>query len=122
MNKPINHATYTLTLNDRGGIENDFTVTRLAEDEFFIVTGASATKYVLTLLRKIIIAEDGEASRCDLCGMYTMDMAKHQRTKTCKKNQERRKKEKLLDKQVEAEKKIFLFMERSWRGYRNSDI
>lgn len=66
MNKPINHATYTLTLNDRGGIENDFTVTRLAEDEFFIVTGASATKYVLTLLRKIKIAEDKSNDFVDL--------------------------------------------------------
>ena len=47
MDKPIFQTTYTLTLNDHGGIENDFTVTRIADDEFLIVTGASATKYVL---------------------------------------------------------------------------
>ena len=53
MDKPIFQTTYTLTLNDYGGIENDFTVTRVAEDEFLIVTGASATKYVLSLLKSI---------------------------------------------------------------------
>ena len=56
MDKKIFQSTYTLTLNDHGGIENDFTVTRLANDEFFIVTGASATKYVLNLLNKCKIA------------------------------------------------------------------
>ena len=53
MDKSIFQTTYTLTLNDYGGIENDFTVTRVAEDEFLIVTGASATKYVLSLLKCI---------------------------------------------------------------------
>jgi glycine cleavage system aminomethyltransferase T len=53
MDKPIFQTTYTLTLNDYGGIENDFTVTRVADDEFLIVTGASATKYVLSLLKSI---------------------------------------------------------------------
>jgi len=36
---PINTATYTQLLNERGGIEADLTVTRLAENEYFIVTG-----------------------------------------------------------------------------------
>ena len=48
MDKPILQTTYTLALNVNGGIENDFTVTRLSDDEFLIVTGASATKYVTT--------------------------------------------------------------------------
>ena len=51
MDKELFRTTYTLTLNDHGGIENDFTVTRLAEDEFLVVTGASATNYVLNILR-----------------------------------------------------------------------
>jgi 4-methylaminobutanoate oxidase (formaldehyde-forming) len=34
-------VTYTQMLNRRGGIECDFTVTRLAEDRFFIVTGTA---------------------------------------------------------------------------------
>ena len=51
MDKELFRTTYTLTLNEHGGIENDFTVTRLAEDEFLVVTGASATNYVLNILR-----------------------------------------------------------------------
>ena len=54
MDKPLLHTTYTLTLNDKGGIENDFTVTRLNDDEFLIVTGASVTKHVLSLISTFI--------------------------------------------------------------------
>ena len=57
MDKPILQTTYTLALNVDGGIENDFTVTRLDDDEFLIVTGASATKYVLSHLTSIIRAK-----------------------------------------------------------------
>ena len=37
--KPIGALIYTQMLNDRGGIECDLTAVRLAEDEFYIVTG-----------------------------------------------------------------------------------
>jgi 4-methylaminobutanoate oxidase (formaldehyde-forming) len=37
--KPPGNLTYTQMLNSRGGIECDLTVARLAEDDFFIVTG-----------------------------------------------------------------------------------
>ena len=47
MDKPNNSCTYTLALNDKAGIENDFTVTRLAEDEFFIVTGLWEQEHIL---------------------------------------------------------------------------
>ena len=59
MDKPILQTTYTLALNDNGGIEGDFTVTRLDDDEFFIVTGASATKHVLSLLTSFIRSKAG---------------------------------------------------------------
>jgi 4-methylaminobutanoate oxidase (formaldehyde-forming) len=39
--RPVGRVTYTQMLNRRGGIECDFTVTRLAEDRFFIVTGTA---------------------------------------------------------------------------------
>ena len=58
MDKPILQTTYTLALNENGGIEGDFTVTRLDDDEFFIVTGASATKHVLSLLTTFIRSKD----------------------------------------------------------------
>jgi 4-methylaminobutanoate oxidase (formaldehyde-forming) len=37
--KPPGRLTYTQLLNDRGGIECDLTVSRLAEESFYIVTG-----------------------------------------------------------------------------------
>ncbi|HWJ72627.1 MAG TPA: FAD-dependent oxidoreductase [Kaistia sp.] len=37
--KPVGHLVYTQMLNDAGGIECDLTVSRLAEDRYFIVTG-----------------------------------------------------------------------------------
>jgi glycine cleavage system T protein len=40
MDKPIGSATYTQWLNTRGGVEADITVTRIAEDKFWVVTGS----------------------------------------------------------------------------------
>jgi glycine cleavage system aminomethyltransferase T/glycine/D-amino acid oxidase-like deaminating enzyme len=39
--RDVGTVTYTQMLNERGGIECDFTVTRLAEDRFRIVTGTA---------------------------------------------------------------------------------
>lgn len=39
VNKPVGALTYTQMLNDKGGIECDLTIARVAEDEFYIVTG-----------------------------------------------------------------------------------
>jgi 4-methylaminobutanoate oxidase (formaldehyde-forming) len=45
MDVPVGKVVYTQLLNDRGGIESVLTVTRLAEDKFFIVVpGATATR------------------------------------------------------------------------------
>jgi 4-methylaminobutanoate oxidase (formaldehyde-forming) len=42
---PAGRMVYTAMLNDRGGFESDVTITRLAPDEFFILTGsAQATR------------------------------------------------------------------------------
>ncbi len=38
--KPPGSLVYTQILNDRGGIEADLTITRLAEDRFYVVTGS----------------------------------------------------------------------------------
>jgi len=40
MDKPIGSATYTQFLNTRGGVEADVTVTRIAQDKFWVVTGS----------------------------------------------------------------------------------
>ena len=39
IDKPVGRLTYTQLLNSRGGIEADLTVSRLADDRFYIVTG-----------------------------------------------------------------------------------
>jgi glycine cleavage system aminomethyltransferase T/glycine/D-amino acid oxidase-like deaminating enzyme len=41
IDKPIGSVIYTQMLNPRGGIECDFTVTRLAQDHFQIITGTA---------------------------------------------------------------------------------
>lgn len=40
MDKPVGSVIYTQLCNERGGIEADLTVTRIAENRFYIVTGA----------------------------------------------------------------------------------
>jgi 4-methylaminobutanoate oxidase (formaldehyde-forming) len=41
VDKPVGAVTYTQLLNERGGIECDLTVTRLAPDRFMLVTGSA---------------------------------------------------------------------------------
>jgi 4-methylaminobutanoate oxidase (formaldehyde-forming) len=51
VDKPPGAITYTSMLNSRGGIECDFTVTRLADARFFIVTGTAFGRHDLSWLR-----------------------------------------------------------------------
>src|SRR5262245_14829715 len=46
--RDVGAITYTSMLNERGGIECDFTVTRLAEDRFRIVTGTAFGRHDLS--------------------------------------------------------------------------
>ena len=52
MDRPAGKITYTQMLNRRGGIECDFTVTRLGEDRFFIVTGTAFGNHDLGWIRR----------------------------------------------------------------------
>ena len=52
MDRPVGSVTYTQMLNRRGGIECDFTVTRLEDDRFFIVTGTAFGNHDLAWMRK----------------------------------------------------------------------
>jgi 4-methylaminobutanoate oxidase (formaldehyde-forming) len=56
--RDIGAVTYTQMLNERGGIECDFTVTRLAEDRFQIVTGTAFGRHDLGWIRQHL-PEDG---------------------------------------------------------------
>jgi 4-methylaminobutanoate oxidase (formaldehyde-forming) len=49
---PIGRIVYTQMLNARGGIEADLTITRLGEDAYLIVTGASAATHNAHWIRR----------------------------------------------------------------------
>ena len=51
MDRPVGSVTYTQMLNMRGGIECDFTVSRLTEDLFLIVTGTAFGNHDLGWIR-----------------------------------------------------------------------
>jgi glycine cleavage system aminomethyltransferase T/glycine/D-amino acid oxidase-like deaminating enzyme len=52
VDRPAGSIVYTQMLNRRGGIECDFTVTRLADDRFLIVTGTAFGNHDLGWIRK----------------------------------------------------------------------
>jgi 4-methylaminobutanoate oxidase (formaldehyde-forming) len=58
IDRPVGSITYTQMLNRRGGIECDFTVTRLAPDRFLIVTGTAFGNHDLGWIRKHLPAAD----------------------------------------------------------------
>ena len=52
VDRAVGSVVYTQMLNSRGGIECDFTVTRLADDRFLIVTGTAFGNHDLGWIRK----------------------------------------------------------------------
>jgi 4-methylaminobutanoate oxidase (formaldehyde-forming) len=50
MDVPAGKVSYTQLLNARGGIEADVTVTRLAEDDFYLVTGSGFGRHDVAFL------------------------------------------------------------------------
>jgi 4-methylaminobutanoate oxidase (formaldehyde-forming) len=65
MDRAVGRVTYTQMLNRRGGIECDFTVTRLAEDRFWIVTGTAFGNHDLGWIRSHV-PRDGSVQLRDL--------------------------------------------------------
>ena len=65
MDRPIGRITYTQMLNRRGGIECDFTVTRLEEQRFWIVTGTAFGNHDLGWIRRHA-PDDGSVQVRDL--------------------------------------------------------
>jgi glycine cleavage system aminomethyltransferase T/glycine/D-amino acid oxidase-like deaminating enzyme len=52
VDSPIGKVTYTALLNERGGIQCDLTVARLAEDRFWVLTGGSVGMHDLAWMRR----------------------------------------------------------------------
>jgi len=65
----IGRIVYTAMLNERGGFESDVTITRLAQNEFFILTGsAQATRDFAWIERHI--GEDQHAALVDVTSAW----------------------------------------------------
>jgi 4-methylaminobutanoate oxidase (formaldehyde-forming) len=67
--RDIGAITYTQMLNGRGGIESDFTVTRLAEDVFGIVTGTAFGNHDLAWIRRHL-PDDGSVRVADVTSRW----------------------------------------------------
>jgi glycine cleavage system aminomethyltransferase T/glycine/D-amino acid oxidase-like deaminating enzyme len=67
--REVGQITYTQMLNRHGGIECDFTVTRLAVDRFRIVTGTAFGQHDLSWIRQHA-PEDGDVSVHDVTSDY----------------------------------------------------
>jgi 4-methylaminobutanoate oxidase (formaldehyde-forming) len=69
VSREVGRVTYTQMLNQGGGIECDFTVTRLAEDRFRIVTGTAFGRHDLAWIRQYA-PEDGSVAVEDVTSRY----------------------------------------------------
>ena len=65
--RAVGAITYTQMLNERGGIECDFTVSRLAQDRFRIVTGTAFGQHDLAWIRQ---HAPGDVSVDDVTSQY----------------------------------------------------
>jgi len=69
IDKALGSVVYTQCLNPRGGIECDFTVTRLAEDRFLIITGTAFGQHDSSWLR-LNLPDDGSVTLEDVSSKY----------------------------------------------------
>jgi 4-methylaminobutanoate oxidase (formaldehyde-forming) len=69
--KPVGSLVYTQMLNDRGGIECDLTVARIAEDEYYITTGTGFATRDFDWIAKGIPA-DMHAELIDITSAYSV--------------------------------------------------
>jgi 4-methylaminobutanoate oxidase (formaldehyde-forming) len=69
--RPVGTTLYTQLCNCRGGIEADVTISRLAEDKFFIVTGTAFGVHDLLWLKRHLPA-DGSVAIRDVTSAYAM--------------------------------------------------
>ncbi len=71
LDKPVGAVVYTQLCNQRGGIEADLTICRLAEDRFYIVTGSAFGVHDLDWIERHLPA-DGSAFAFDVTSAYAV--------------------------------------------------
>ncbi len=69
IDRPIGSIVYTQMLNPRGGIECDFTVTRLGEERFRIITGTAFGEHDRSWIR-LHAPDDGSVRIDDVTSMF----------------------------------------------------
>jgi dimethylglycine oxidase len=69
VDKPIGKVVYTALCNRRGGIMADLTITRLAPDRFWVLTGGGVGPHDLAWIRGQLPA-DGSVQVRDISGQY----------------------------------------------------
>ena len=69
VDRPVGTVTYTSMLNARGGIECDFTVTRVGEERFRIVTGTAFGQHDLAWIRSHA-PDDGSVTVADVTSAF----------------------------------------------------
>ena len=62
--------TYTQWLNDDGKLEADLTVTKLADDDFYVVASDTAHRHALTRMQRHFAASDARAVATDVTSGY----------------------------------------------------
>src|SRR6476659_4972167 len=65
VDRPVGTIVYTAMLGPRGGIMCDLTITRLAEDAFWVVTGGAVGTHDIAWMRRHL-PDDGSVSLVDL--------------------------------------------------------
>ena len=68
---PPGTTVYTGMLNERGTYESDFTLTRLADDQYLIVTGSAQTTRDFDTIEKLI-PQDSHCTLVDVTGQYAV--------------------------------------------------
>jgi 4-methylaminobutanoate oxidase (formaldehyde-forming) len=68
---PVGRTVYTGMLNDRGGYESDFTLTRVAADQYLLVTGSAQTTRDLDWIERRI-PDDARSTIVDVTGLYAV--------------------------------------------------
>jgi sarcosine dehydrogenase len=71
INRPVGAVIYTQLCNQRGGIEADITISRLAENRFFIVTGTAFGVHDMMWLKRRL-PKDGSVAIRDVTSSYAM--------------------------------------------------
>jgi sarcosine dehydrogenase len=71
VDRPVGSTVYAQLCNDRGGIEADITISRVAEERFFLITGAAFGVHDYMWLKRHL-PRDGSVSLRDVTSSFAM--------------------------------------------------